>query len=83
MGRHPTSGLMKKVIVDATWNPIATQVVILKALDVPRDPRRRKKRRMETLTSPVPTTNKTSIVKISFLWTSNKVRSTSHICTPL
>ena len=83
IGLHPTSGLMKKAIVVVTWNPIATQVVILKVLDVPRDPRRRKKSRMETLTRPVPRTKRTSMAKMSFLWVSNKVRSTSHICTPL
>jgi hypothetical protein len=74
---------MKKVIVDAIVNPIAAQVMTLKVFETPRDPRRRKKRRIETLISPVARTKRISIVKMSFLWIVNKVRSTSHICTPL
>ncbi|CAI6293385.1 unnamed protein product [Periconia digitata] len=83
MGRHPSNGAMKKAIVDTAVNAIAAQVVIRKAFEVPLDPRRRKKRRMEILIRPVPRTKRISIVKMSFLWTVNKVRSTSHICTPL
>lgn len=74
---------MEKAIVDEIVNPIAIQVMTLKALEVPRDPRRRKKSRIEILTSPVPRTNTTSIDKMSFLCIVNRVASTSQICTPL
>jgi hypothetical protein len=58
---------MVKAIVDAPVNPIAIQVVILKALETPLDPSRRKNRRIEILISPVATTKRSSIVKMSCL----------------
>jgi hypothetical protein len=42
-------------------------VVILKALETPLDPSRRKNRRIEILISPVATTKISSIVKMSCL----------------
>ena len=58
---------MKKAIVDPTWNPIAIHVTILNVLETPRDPRRRKKRRIEHLMSPVVKTKRISMVRMSFL----------------
>lgn len=74
---------MKKAIVDAIWNPIAIQVMTLKVLVTPREPKRRKKRRIEILTSPVARTKRISMERMSFLCVVNRVKSTSHICIPL